>query len=46
MLFVMIGARRKQPRFTLRVENDLFRRIKSVPNKTMKHSYLNRLLVK
>ena len=24
MLLVIIGARRKKPRFTLRVENDLF----------------------
>ena len=46
MLFIILGARRKQALFILRVDNIVFKENKVIllPNKTMKHTKANRPL--
>ena len=46
MLFLILGARRKQALFTINVDNIIFRDSKVIllPNKTLKHTNPNRLL--
>ena len=46
MLFIILGASRKQALFTLSVENIVFKENKIIllPNKTMKHTKANRPL--
>ena len=46
MLFIILGARRKQVLFILGVDNIVFKENKDIllPNKTVKHAKANRLL--
>ena len=46
MLFIILGARRKQVLFILGVDNIVFKENKDIllPNKTVKHTKANRLL--
>ena len=46
MLFLILGARRKQALFTINIENIIFadNTVILLPNKTLKHTNPNRLL--